>query len=63
MGSIIETTSGTYFLSISAGQLKVAEKVYFAISVSSPIGKLLLGKTISDEVVFNGKKIIIKMIK
>ena len=63
LGSIIETTSGTYFLSISAGQLKVAEKVYFAISVSSPIGKLLLGKTISDEVVFNGKKIIIKMIK
>jgi transcription elongation GreA/GreB family factor len=63
LGSIIETTSGTYFLSISAGQLKVAEKVYFAISVSSPIGKLLLGKTISDEVVFNGKKTIIKMIK
>jgi hypothetical protein len=63
LGSIIETTSGNYFLSISAGQLKVADKVYFAISVSSPIGKLLLGKTMNDEVIFNGKKTIIKTIK
>ncbi len=63
LGSIIETTSGNYFLSISAGQLKVADKVYFAISVSSPIGKLLLGKSMSDEVVFNGKKTIIIKIK
>jgi hypothetical protein len=63
LGSIIETTNGNYFLSISAGQLKVAEKVYFAISASSPIGKLLLGKTINDEVVFNGNKSIIKKVK
>ena len=63
LGSIIETTSGNYFLSISAGQLKVADKVYFAISVSSPIGKLLLGKSMSDEVVFIGKKTIIIKIK
>ena len=63
LGSIIETTSGNYFLSISAGQLKVADKVYFAISVSSTIGKLLLGKSMSDEVVFNGKKTIIIKIK
>jgi hypothetical protein len=38
------SSSLNYFLSISAGQLTVKGKVYFAISIVSPIGKLLLGK-------------------
>lgn len=62
LGSIVETNIGSYFLSISSGQLVVADKKYFAVSVSSPIGKLLLGKKENEEVVFNGKKIIIKEI-
>jgi len=53
LGSIIYTTSGNYFLSISAGQLTVNNVVYFAISVSSPMGKILLGKTSNSEYVFN----------
>ncbi|WP_158839855.1 3-oxoacyl-ACP synthase [Polaribacter sp. L3A8] len=60
LGSVIETSSANYFLSISAGQLIVSGKVYFAISVSSPIGKLLLGKSINDELVFNNNRSIIK---
>ncbi|MFQ3174824.1 MAG: transcription elongation GreA/GreB family factor, partial [Flavobacterium sp.] len=40
--------------SISAGQLEVANKMYFAVSVSSPIGKLLLGKQENDVISFNG---------
>lgn len=62
LGSIIETNMATYFLSISAGQLKVNGKEYFAVSVLSPIGKVLLGKTVYEEVVFNGNKILIKKI-
>jgi hypothetical protein len=60
LGSIIETDSVNYFLSISAGQLIVNNKVYFAVSVSSPIGKLLLGKKQGNELVFNK---IIKIIR
>ena len=56
LGSIIETNSVNYFLSISAGQVRAKSKTYFAISVSSPIGKLLLGKKAGDEIVFNKKK-------
>jgi transcription elongation GreA/GreB family factor len=63
LGSVIETSSANYFLSISAGQLKVDGEIYFAVSVSSPIGKLLLGKTLGNELVFNNIKIIIKNIK
>jgi len=40
LGSVIFTEKVNYFLSISAGQLEVANKMYFAVSVSSPIGKL-----------------------
>ena len=62
LGSIIVTAKVSYFLSISAGQLVVADKSYFAISVSSPIGKLLLGKQEKDMISFNGKTIIINKI-
>ena len=59
LGSLVKTNQGTYFLSISAGQLVVKSENYFAVSVSSPIGKLLLGKKEKEEVLFNGKKITI----
>jgi hypothetical protein len=55
LGSVIFTEKVNYFLSISAGQLEVANKMYFAVSVSSPIGKLLLGKQENDVISFNGK--------
>lgn len=57
LGSIIITDKANYFLSISAGQLVVEGKNYFAVSVSSPIGKLLLGKRKNEVVVFNGNPI------
>lgn len=57
LGSLVETSSANYFLSISAGKLTVFNKDYFAVSVSSPIGRLLLGKQVNDYVVFNNNKI------
>jgi hypothetical protein len=62
LGSIIETDTANYFLSISAGKLIIDGKLYFAISVSSPIGKLLLGKTVNETFTFNKKTILIKTI-
>jgi hypothetical protein len=62
LGSVIETNFSNYFLSISAGRIIVEDKIYFAISVLSPIGKLLLGKKVNEECVFRGEKIqIIKI--
>lgn len=57
LGSLVDTNLGTYFISISAGQLSLANKMYFAISTSSPIGKLLLGKRVGESLVWNGRKI------
>ncbi len=59
-GSLVNTTEGTFYISISAGQLSVEGKNIFAISAVSPIGQLLIGKKVSDAVSFNNKKYIIK---
>ena len=62
LGSVVETGFANYFLSISTGKIKVEDKIYFAISVSSPIGKLLLGKKVNEEFTFNGKTFKVKKI-
>ena len=62
LGSIVLTDKASYFLSISSGQLIVDDKQYFSVSISSPIGRLLLGKKEEEMVVFNGAKQKIKEI-
>jgi len=57
LGSLIITSQATYFLAISVGEIRIAGKTYYAISPSSPIGKLLLGKKEKDTFVFRGKSI------
>lgn len=62
LGSLIYTENINYFLSISSGKITIENTDFFAISVSSPIGKLLLGKKENDSFVFNGKNITITTI-
>lgn len=62
LGSVVETDFANYFLSISAGKIIIEDKIYFAISILSPIGKLLLGKKLNEEFTFNGKTFQIKKI-
>lgn len=52
LGSIIQTSNGNFFLSISLGQIPNYE-TYFAVSVKSPIGSLLLGKKVNETFQFN----------
>lgn len=54
LGSLIITTNARYFLSISIGKLLINEIEYLAISVSSPIGKILLQKQVGDDFEWNG---------
>ncbi|ALU76037.1 3-oxoacyl-ACP synthase [Tenacibaculum dicentrarchi] len=53
LGSVVKTTKNSFYLSISSGQLMVDNQPYFAVSVSSPIGRILLGKKQDDSFVFN----------
>lgn len=62
LGSLVSTSQGTYFLTISAGELHIQDDIYYAVSTSSPIGALLLGKGNGDQVFLADKKITITSI-
>ena len=55
-GSLVVTSEGSFYISISAGQLNIDGQTIFAISALSPIGQLLLGKKVNDTITFNQKE-------
>lgn len=59
LGSIVMTSSGNYFISISAGKLLVNDTVWFAISPISPIAKSMIGLKEDERFEFNGKTFVI----
>lgn len=63
LGSVIITDKANYFLSVSAGKLTAFGKDYFAVSVLSPIGKILLGKKVNDTYLFNKMNYKVLLIK
>ena len=52
LGSVVYTTTSNYFISISAGEFEVENKTFYAISANTPIGQLLLGKSVGDVINF-----------
>lgn len=52
-GSLVLTSRGVFFVSISAGKLLVDGHDYIAVSPASPIATALAGKKAGDTVVFN----------
>lgn len=54
-GSIVITTDLNYYLSLPAGFLKNDSNIFYCVSPESPIGKLLLGKKVKDEIYLNKK--------
>lgn len=62
LGSLVKTSQGIYFLSVSVGKLTIDKKFYFAIATNTPIGKLILGKKVGDHFSFNGNDISIEEI-
>lgn len=61
-GSLVYTNNGAFYISVSAGQLTVDGKAIFAISPSSPIGKLLLDKKKGDAFSFNDRKFVVEAV-
>ena len=56
LGSVVYTSNANYYIAISAGELQVDNNLFFSISPITPIGKLLMGKIIKDEIVFRDQK-------
>ena len=62
LGSIVYTNNGTFFISISIGQVTVGKTNYFCVALQSPIGQLLSGKKKADTFKFNEKVFVVKSI-
>ncbi len=62
LGSLIVTSIGDFYLSVSLGKIEVEGKTIFALSAVSPLGKELLGKSAKEEFEFNSRKIKIESI-
>lgn len=55
-GSLVVTDQRTYFLAVSLGRVVVSGQSCFCLSPDAPIGQLLLGKRVGEDIVFNGRK-------
>ena len=59
-GSLLQWGEDWLFISVSIGQIEVADKKVFFLSKNSPLGQELLGKKKLDSVSFRGKTKVIK---
>lgn len=59
LGSVVYTSSSNYFISISIGEINYDQDKFFAISPSTPMGKLLIGKREGESIVFRGTEIVV----
>lgn len=55
-GSVTVTSSGNYFIAVSAGMLKTEGKTWVALSPATPLAQVMLNKKAGDVFEFRGKK-------
>ncbi len=55
-GSLVRTTKGCYFLSVSLGKAILEGQVYYCLSTQAPLAQQMIGKTAGDKVVFKGQE-------
>jgi len=63
LGSLVKTSTNCFFISVSAGEIKLENKSVYAISMGSPIGLALAGKSQGEQLEFNGNKMKIDEIR
>ena len=55
-GALVITNSSYYLVSIGLGKYSIDNKSVFIISLTSPIGQILVDKKRGDHIIFNNKK-------
>lgn len=61
-GSLVKTNNGWFYIAISASKMEIDEEIYYTISITSPLGNLLKGKTTGSSFVLNGKSYMIEKV-
>ena len=59
LGSLVKTTVSNYFIGVSVGEITIENEIFYAISLSTPIGKLLVSKGVGDNIQFRMQKFTI----
>jgi|SRR5690606_13533741 len=59
IGSIVKTNVMSFYISTSIGKIDIDGDVYYAVSVNSPIGQLLINKTVNTRFELNQNKYVI----
>ncbi len=59
-GALVKLGTEWFLLAISIGQLKVDDTKVFLLSKNSPLGELLIGKKVKEQVNFRGKMQLIE---
>ena len=54
LGSLVETSAGLYYISVSAGKIEIDDQIIFGISPVSPIAQAMRGLKTGDHFSFNG---------
>lgn len=58
-GSLVKLSTGVFFFSVGIGKLVVEGEAIFCLTITSPLGNLLNGKSAGETIQFNGKTISI----
>ena len=59
LGSLVKTTVSNYFIGVSVGEITIENETFYAISLSTPIGQLLVSKGVGDNIQFRMQKFTI----
>ena len=62
LGSLVYTSQANYFIAISAGEFIVNNDRFYAISQSTPIAQLLIGKTVKDVIIFREQQFTVNKV-
>ena len=62
LGSLVYTSEHNYFIAISAGEIVYKNQIFYAISFSTPIAKVLLSKETGDKIQFGNSTFAITKI-
>lgn len=61
-GSFVSTNQGNYFLAIPFGKIEADGETVICLSMASPLGKMLAGKSEGARFSFQGKELVIQSI-
>lgn len=62
LGSLVNCENQWYYFSIGHGPLQVENQAVFCLNPQAPLGMILLGKSVKEEVRFQGRKMVIQSI-